>query len=86
MIVIADRDEGERQGVRSEGADDRIGVLIGEDTDDDVFRSVIGKQVRKSLCRFEVMRSVEPGLDAVRQRTVGQLLEARRPLRGRRAR
>ena len=44
MRVVGDRHEGQRQGVRRELGDDRVGVLVGEDSEDDVHRSVVREQ------------------------------------------
>ena len=72
VLVIGNRDERERQGVGCKLRDDRRGVLVGEDPNDHVLRTVIGEERRQRMGSFDVMRSVQPCLDPAGQGAIGQ--------------
>ena len=56
-------------------------ILVREYSEHDVLRTVIRKQSGQGSRRFDIMCTVKPGFDAVRQWPVGQPLKTRRPLR-----
>jgi len=77
--MVGDRHKGQRKCVRRKYVGDRLGVLVGQDTKDDVFRPVIGEKRRERTRRFDIVRSIEPGLRRSGERPSGQFLEAGRP-------
>lgn len=80
MRVVGDRNEGERKRMRSERSDDRLRVLVRENSEDEVHRPVARQRVCKGGRGLAIVRAVNPCRRLAGQRSWAQALESRRPV------
>src|SRR4249919_384194 len=80
--VIGNRDEGQRQSVGPQRFDDRGGILVGEDAENQVLRPVICQQRSERRRSLKIMGSVNPGFGSPNERSLSEFLETGRPAGG----
>jgi len=66
--------------MRLEGRDDRVRILVRENSKHDVHRSALGEQIGEGGGSGRIVGAVDPGWD-IAERAALQLLEPGRPSR-----